>query len=108
MATLGGHLGWCHPCSDLIPILMASGASADVVDSSGDVVSLRIDDGFFPAAFKSVVKRGQLITAIKVIRCYCANEWPKSCISLALATRRNSAAGHSLLQIRICAMLYWM
>ena len=35
VATLGGHVGWAHPCSDFMPILMASGCSLGVLGRDG-------------------------------------------------------------------------
>ncbi len=36
VASLGGHLMWAHPCSDLVPVLAtASGCNLNVVTAAG-------------------------------------------------------------------------
>ena len=68
VATLGGHLGWCHPCSDVIPILMAGNCSVDIMDQTGNIKNVRIDAEFFPKAYRNSIKSGQLVLAVKVRR----------------------------------------
>ena len=66
VATIGGHIGWAHPCSDLVPIFMACGCKLEVLTKAGKKVLLPLDKSFFPSAFKTVLRPGDLILNIKV------------------------------------------
>ena len=65
-ATLGGHLGWAHPCSDLIPTLMVANCKVEVLDTSGERRRANLDEKFFPQAFMTTVKPKELILGIHV------------------------------------------
>lgn len=66
VATIGGHLAWAHPCSDLIPIFMALDCSLRILTSAKDstVQVVKLDESFLPEVFKSALKGGDLITGI--------------------------------------------
>jgi len=67
VATLGGHIGWGHPCSDFIPIFMASGCSLEVQGSCGTKKNIPMDEKFWGEPFKpAAVKAGDLILGVKV------------------------------------------
>ncbi len=66
VASIGGHIQWAHPCSDIIPIFMVLGCSVNVLNASGLQQKIHIDEKFFPEAFKTVIKPGELIVSLKI------------------------------------------
>ncbi len=66
-ATVGGHVGWAHPCSDLIPIFMASGCCLRVLGFDGKKRDVPLDDEYFSGPFKTdKLKNGELILGLLV------------------------------------------
>jgi xanthine dehydrogenase/oxidase len=66
VATIGGHILWAHPCSDLIPIFMAARCQLEVLNRAGKKLMVPMDDSFFPAPFQTVLGPGDLILNIKI------------------------------------------
>ncbi len=67
-ATLGGHLGWAHPCSDVLPVFMAARCEVELlVLSSGTVKKIQLEDSSGLDELKAELESGgALITGLKV------------------------------------------
>ena len=65
-ATIGGHIGWGHPCSDFIPIFMATGSLIEVLDNKGNRKIIPLNDKFWTGSFKSALNPGELILSLKI------------------------------------------
>ncbi len=66
IATIGGHLGWAHPCSDFIPIFMAAKCSALILNNKGERKMVALDDKFWPEPYRCNLEPGELILEVVV------------------------------------------